>query len=401
MSVTRVIGLMSGTSADGMDAALVEFWWREGDLRFRLLDFTETPYPDEIRSFLLGLCRKDGSDSQQICKGDSLVAELAARSALGLINRSKGTVELIASHGQTIWHQPEPVDVAGLRLTGTLQIGSLSLIAERTGITTVGNFRVRDMALGGQGAPLVPLVDWYLFRSSSEDRILLNIGGIANSTLLVAGGGQEETLAFDSGPGNALIDMAAADISGGSHRMDLNGNLAAGGEVNEAMLQVLMEQEYLHRPPPKSTGREWLSRAFYDSIRRRFRNVGDRDFIATLTAFTAESIAESWRRWLLPKAANPVAYVGGGGAKNPVLMRMLAQRAAEVRLESMESLGVSAEAKEAVAFALLGFLLLEGRPGNLPSVTGASRPSLLGEIAPGANFDGFTLRKEGEAPENL
>ena len=392
---------MSGTSADAMDAALVEFWWQEGDLRFRLLDFVETPYPDTIRSFLLGLCRKEGSDARQICMGDRLVAELAADCALDLIEASGQKPDLIASHGQTIWHQPDPVEAAGRTLTGTLQIGGLSYLAQRTGVTTVGNFRTRDIALGGQGAPLVPLVDWYLFRSRNEDRILLNIGGIANSTLLVAGDGQEETLAFDSGPGNALIDMAAADITDGAHRMDVDGGLAAGGEVNEVMLQVLMEQEYLLRPPPKSTGREWLSRAFYDSIRSRFRNVGDRDFIATLTAFTAESIADSWRRWLLPKAANPAAYVGGGGAKNPVLMHMLAQRAAEVRLEPMESLGVTAEAKEAVAFALLGFLLLEGRPGNLPSVTGASMPALLGEIAPGANFDGFTLRKDGEVPEIL
>lgn len=384
---------MSGTSADGMDAALVEFGWRDGDLGYEIVDFTETPYPDEARSFLLGLCQKEGSDACHICTGDRLVAELAADCALKLIEASGQQVDLIASHGQTVWHQPEPVRIAGRNLTGTLQIGGLSYIAERTGITTVGNFRTRDMALGGQGAPLVPLVDWYLFRSDNEDRILLNIGGIANSTLLLAGDSQEHTLAFDSGPGNALVDMAAADISGGKHRMDVDGHLAAGGEVNEAMLQFLMEQEYLHRPPPKSTGREWLSRDFYDSIRTRFRQVGDRDFVATLTAFTAESIADAWRRWLLPKAARPVAYVGGGGAKNPVLMGMLASRADEVRLLPMESLGVPAEAKEAVAFALLGFLLAEGRPGNLPSVTGAARQSVLGEIAPGANFGRFTLQE--------
>ncbi len=384
------IGLMSGTSADGVDAALVSFEGFAPNLKWNVRAFVSCPYTDEVRQAVLRLYRPGEGDTRDICAANALLGEMFAEAAMAVMKEAgvgRKEVDIIASHGQTIWHQPENYSYAGRQVRGTLQIADPSRIAALTGITTAANFRTKDMALGGQGAPLVPYTDWVLCASPHEHRILLNIGGIANSTLLPAGCASDQVLAFDSGPGNALMDIAAADISNGRLRADMNGEMAAKGKPDTALLAKLMEMSYIRKTPPKSTGRELFSQEFYNSVRTNASGISGFDLLATLTAFTAESIVDAWRRWMLPHLDGPPAvYTCGGGARNPELIRMLSERIPEASVHRLEELGLDSDAKEAVSFALLGYLSIHGLPGNLPAVTEAALPAVLGEIAPGENF---------------
>ncbi len=382
-----VIGLISGTSADGVDAALVKIVGREPD-RVETIAFTTKPYPTEIRETVLRVSHN--GDVETLCWLNFVLGEIFAEAALEVIKVagvSAKRVSLIGSHGQTVRHLPPKPSSSVLRPSsrqvGTLQIASPAVIAFRTGIPVVSDFRTKDMAAGGQGAPLVPLVDWLLLRHSRKNRIALNIGGIANLTVLPAGARASDVVAFDSGPGNMLIDGAVRHFSGGQESFDRNGEWAKRGKVDKNLFRWLMRHPFLRQPPPKSTGREMFGESFLQRILERSKRLGlaPHDVVATLTAFTASSVADAIERFVLPKVGSvDELIVSGGGANNPVLMAMLKERMPQISVHRSDEFGINADAKEAIAFAVLAHRTVMGLVGNLPSATGAKMPVILGSI---------------------
>lgn len=382
-----VIGLISGTSADGVDATLVKIVGREPD-RVETIAFTTKPYPTEIRETVLRVSHN--GDVETLCWLNFVLGEIFAEAALEVIKVagvSAKRVSLIGSHGQTVRHLPPKPSSSVLRPSsrqvGTLQIASPAVIAFRTGIPVVSDFRTKDMAAGGQGAPLVPLVDWLLLRHSRKNRIALNIGGIANLTVLPAGARASDVIAFDSGPGNMLIDGAVRHFSGGQESFDRNGEWAKRGKVDKNLLRWLMRHPFLRQPPPKSTGREMFGESFLQRILERSKRLGlaPHDVVATLTAFTASSVADAIERFVLPKVGSvDELIVSGGGANNPVLMAMLKERMPQISVHRSDEFGINADAKEAIAFAVLAHRTVMGLAGNLPSATGAKMPVILGSI---------------------
>jgi len=381
-----IVGLISGTSADGVDAALVKVI---GDKpkRVETLAFTTLPYPAKIRKAVLEVSHN--GDIETLCWLNFALGELFAEAALKVIEIAgvdRKRVQLIGSHGQTVRHLPpnrKHRTTQSLSRIGTLQIASPAVIAMKTGIPVVSDFRAKDMAVGGQGAPLVPLVDWLLLRHSRKTRIALNIGGIANLTVLPAKAKASDVLAFDTGPGNMLIDGAVRHFSGGALNYDRNGEWARQGRVDKNLLRWLMSHPFLRQPPPKSTGREMFGDAFLREVLERAKLLGltERDTVATLTAFTAESIADAIRRFVLPKFERvDELIVSGGGANNPILMAMLHEKLPRVKIRRSDELGINADAKEAIAFAVLAHRTVMGFAGNLPSATGAKMPVILGSI---------------------
>lgn len=387
------IGLMSGTSADGIDAAVVE---TGGESGYRLLSHTLTPFPDALHDEILACVRPEHGSVDRLCALNVTLGEAFAEAALTGARAAGLTAEdidLIGSHGQTMWHIPAH---------STLQLGSPAVIAERTGITTLSNFRARDMAAGGQGAPLVPYVDALLLQHPTLIRAAQNIGGIANVTYLPAKEGPDATavFAFDTGPGNMLIDDAARRASGGELQCDLDGRLAAQGQVDGSLLEDLMDHAFLRAQPPKTTGREVFGAQFGEMIWQRglARGRAPEDVVATSTAFTALSIALAYRDFL-PGMPDEV-LVSGGGALNPTLMAMLAKQlnafaapGRSIRVRRSDEAGIPALAKEAFAFAILALETWRGRPGNLPAATGARHPVILGDITPGARFPFAALQQ--------
>lgn len=382
-----VIGLISGTSADGVDAALVKIVGREPD-RVETIAFTTKPYPTEIRETVLRVSHN--GDVETLCWLNFVLGEIFAEAALEVIKVagvSAKRVSLIGSHGQTVRHLPpkpsSSVPRPSSRQVGTLQIASPAVIAFRTGIPVVSDFRTKDMAAGGQGAPLVPLVDWLLLRHSRKNRIALNIGGIANLTVLPAGARASDVIAFDSGPGNMLIDGAVRHFSCGQESFDRNGEWAKRGRVDKNLFRWLMRHPFLRQPPPKSTGREMFGENFLQRILERSKRLGlaPHDVVATLTAFTASSVADAIERFVLPKVGSvDELIVSGGGANNPVLMAMLKERMPQISIHRSDEFGINADAKEAIAFAVLAHRTVMGLAGNLPSATGAKMPVILGSI---------------------
>ncbi len=381
-----VVGLISGTSADGVDAALVRVI---GDKpkRVETLAFTTLPYPTEIRKAVLEVSHN--GDIETLCWLNFALGELFAEAALRVIEIAgfaRKRVQLIGSHGQTVRHLPpnrKSRITSSVSHIGTLQIASPAVIAVRTGIPVVSDFRAKDMAVGGQGAPLVPLVDWLLLRHPNKTRIALNIGGIANLTVLPAKAKANDVLAFDTGPGNMLIDGAVRHFSGGALNYDRNGEWARQGKFDKKLLRWLMSHSFLHQPPPKSTGREMFGDAFLREVLERAKSLGltERDTVATLTAFTAESIADAIRRFVLPKFGRvDELIVSGGGANNPTLMAMLCEKLPETEIRRSDELGINADAKEAIAFAVLAHRTVMGFAGNIPSATEAKMPVILGSI---------------------
>ncbi|MHC4714452.1 MAG: anhydro-N-acetylmuramic acid kinase [Planctomycetota bacterium] len=377
----RVAGLMSGTSADGVDVAVV-------DIRGAMLEvvaFGTRRYPPSVRTAVLELAHATRARVDDICRLNYVLGEVFAEALINLC-RKQGvrleSIDLIGSHGQTVRHLPGKVRFLGRRVRATLQIGEPSVIAERTGIKTVADFRPRDIAAGGEGAPLVPYVDWLLFRHRRINRTVQNIGGIANVTWLAAGGGIEDVIAFDTGPGNMLIDAVVALTTRGRKAYDRNGAMAAGGRVQERLLSQLMRLPFLSKKPPKSTGREEFGAAFARRIFRRATKAGARpeDIVATVTAFTARSIADAYRR-SLPSPPDEVILCGGG-AKNSALTSMLAEELEGTALKTTADFGIDPDAKEAVSFAVLAAETLAGRPGNVPAATGAARRVVLGKVTP-------------------
>jgi len=380
-----VLGLMSGTSADGVDAAIVEITGAPPELTVELLHFTCVPFKPEVRQQIFGLFDPATGTVDRICHMNFALGELFGAAALQAIASAGLTVAdigLIGSHGQTIYHAVD----AHSPVKSTLQIGEPAVIAHRTGITTVADFRVADVAAGGQGAPLVSYVDWLLFRHPQRTRAVQNIGGIANVTYLSTSDDPSDVLAFDTGPGNMLIDYAASRATDGAWRCDRDGTLAARGRVDERLLAELMAHPYLQLPPPKTTGREQFGVQFGAEVWEQGKALGLRgeDIVATLTAFTAASIADAYRRFL-PWFPDEV-ILGGGGASNPTLVGMLREQLAPARVLTHEDLGLSSDAKEAMAFAVLAYEAIHGRPGNLPSCTGAAGRVVLGKIVPGENY---------------
>jgi len=368
----RIIGLLSGTSADGTDAALCELEGAGETTRLVGCTFVTTPFERPLRERIFRLAQADASELTDL---DVVLGEAFAEAALEVCVAAGvpiGEVDLIGSHGQTAVHHPRS---AG-RLGATLQIGEAAVIAERTGCPVVSDFRVRDVAAGGEGAPLVPLVDHLLFRKPGVRRALQNIGGIANVTLV--GDSLADLVAFDNAPGNMPLDAVARAASGGAEAFDAGGRRAARGTIDAALLAELHTHPYLAQKLPKSTGRETFGKDFVYPLLSRY---GDRldDLLATLTRFVAEAIARSYKE-ALPSPPDEV-YVSGGGALNPTLMGHLTSLLAPVPVSTSASLGVDPEAKEAIAFAVLANETLFGHPGNVPSVTGARGPRVLGKLS--------------------
>lgn len=382
--VLRVIGLMSGTSLDGIDAALVEF---EGDdpesLSWSLLAAVTVPYTPEQREPIHDVIARGGAGA--LCRLNVELGEWFADAVLAVCAEAgldPADVDLVGTHGQTVWHEPPEAGCRG----ATLQLGCEATIAERTGIPVVGNFRARDVAAGGEGAPLVPWVDRLLFSVPDRRRVLQNIGGMANLTWLPPRGEDTRLLAFDTGPGNALIDAAVELATGGEERYDVDGHRAARGTVQSDLLEELLSHPYFERQPPKSTGRETFGRPFVEALVRKLRPETDQDWadlIATLTALTAESIAGALRRWVLPRGVDEI-IVSGGGAHNLVLCRMLEERLRPLPIHDGDALGLDPDAKEAVAFAALAWAHIHRVPANVPTATGAAGPRVLGSFTPGA-----------------
>jgi len=373
-----VAGLISGTSADAIEVALVEIRGAGFGMRIRPLAHHSVPYPAGVRQAILAASNAP-THTATIAQLNVLVGELFAEAVVRCCRLSRislAKVGLIGSHGQTIYHQGTPQKLFGRRLACTLQIGEPALLAARTGVDVVADFRPADIAAGGQGAPLVPYVDYLLYRHRRLDRVALNIGGIANVTILPAGASPDGVLAFDTGPGNMILDALAARFTGGRQRFDRGGRMAARGRVNRPLLAQLLSDPYFRRRPPKSAGREQYGAEFVKPLLKR--QLAPEDLMATATAFTAASIALGIRRF----AGSPAELIAsGGGLQNPQLMAQLAAFLPGVRIRSSDEFGIGSAAKEAIAFAVLAYESYHRRPGNLPSATGARHPVILGKTA--------------------
>ncbi|NOT33068.1 MAG: anhydro-N-acetylmuramic acid kinase [Candidatus Eisenbacteria bacterium] len=378
----HIVGLMSGTSADGIDAVLVEF---AGEATSRVLRHEHVAFDAALRAGVLEASAAPRLEPEALMRLDAALGEHYAAATLQLIGNSglpATQVDAIGLHGQTIRHIPR---AAGAGTALSWQIGSAAIVAERTGLPVVSDFRSGDTAAGGEGAPLVPIADWWLFRSPAESRVLLNLGGMANLTWLAASGGLEDVIAFDTGPGNSVMDGLVALATEGAERFDRNGTRAAAGRVAEPLLAELMGDPFFALAPPRSTGRERFGAAYVARVRERALAVGlsDDDAIATATELTAASVAHAIEHFVKPLGVVDALYASGGGARNHTLLEALARRLAPVRVQSLEALGVATESKEALAFALLAHRTLLGLPGNVPSATGAARATVLGRITPG------------------
>jgi anhydro-N-acetylmuramic acid kinase len=367
-----VIGLLSGTSADGTDAALCEIAGHGENTGLVARAFVTTPFSRALRERIFRVAQADAAEltDLDVMLGDAFAdAAFAVAAAAGVAIED---VDLIGSHGQTAVHHPRSAGGVG----ATLQIGEAAVIAERTGCPVISDFRVRDVAAGGEGAPLVPLVDHLLFRKPGRRRALQNIGGIANVTLV--SNRLDDLVAFDNAPGNMPLDTVARSASAGAEAFDRDGARAARGTIDAGLLTELHRHPYLSQPLPKSTGRETFGRSFVYPLLTRFEGRMD-DLLATLTRFTAEAIARSYHE-ILPAMPDEV-FVSGGGALNPTLMHHLVELLAPTPVTTSAALGVDPEAKEAIAFAVLANQTLFGEPGNIPAVTGAVGPRVLGKIS--------------------
>ena len=379
-----VIGLMSGTSADGVDAALVRIGGHGLDTRVQQEAFVSIPFSDEVSSAVLRIARGDTGGSRELCLLGALLGQLYLEACQEVCRKagvSRDDVDLIGCHGQTVFHQPVSVEYLGRQVASTLQIGEASLLCEEMGAVVVSDFRVRDMAAGGQGAPLVVFSEYLLYRSETDNVALQNIGGIGNITYLPAGCSQEDLIAFDTGPGNLLIDAAAARLTGGEKRYDEGGFSAAQFTVDSRLLEFLMKDPYLVKKPPKTTGREYYNESFIGQIYHRAGewDISDGEVLRTLTRYTAETIAHSVRAFL-PGAPKRLV-VGGGGSYNRTLLSDLRLCLPSVEILTNEDLGLSSDAKEAVAFAILANEAVHGGCSNVPAATGASHAVVLGKIS--------------------
>ncbi|MGG4105002.1 anhydro-N-acetylmuramic acid kinase [Paenibacillus lautus] len=383
---TVVVGLMSGTSLDGIDAAIVRIHGSGLEASVELLHYYSKPYEPELRQRLRNLCSEENSNSAAVCSMNAYLGYQFGEAVLEVVADAGmriDEVDLVSSHGQTIWHQPVPEQGDPYAVASTLQIGDISVIAKHTGKLTVGDFRPADMAVGGQGAPFAPYGDLILFRHPQRGRLLQNIGGIGNCSALPAGADPADVLAFDTGPGNMIMDAVVHMLSGGQLSYDDSGTWAARGNPDQALLSEMMEHPYFHAEPPKSTGREWFGHNYAVSFleQARLRKLSDEDVMATATAFTAHTIADSYVRYVFPRYKIDEVIVTGGGAHNKTLLSMLSELLPEQKVMTSKALGFDDDAKEAVIFALLGNDFMLGVPNNLPAATGADRSTIMGKLA--------------------
>ena len=377
----KCLGLMSGTSMDGVDCALVDVRPGRSTLRIALLAHRTYPYPPVIREQLLSLVRTGTVET--VCRLHVAVGEVFARVANRTIRQAKlpaTDVAVIGSHGQTVWHGPKRVPVPGVgSIRSSLQVGDPSVIAERTGILTVADFRARDLAAGGEGAPLTPYVHYHVFQSRRRSRLIVNLGGIANVTWLPRGGGLEDVVAFDVGPCNLLLDGLMTHATHGQRSIDRNGAAASRGCPQDVLVTELLRHPFFARRPPKSTGREEFGEGYIQHVRRvaaRHR-LSLEDTLASACAGIAQTIRRAG-----PWAVDEV-IAGGGGVRNRELLVALKREFGPGHVMSMERSGVKSQALEAMAFAVLAYETIRGVPANLPWVTGAKSPVVLGTVTPG------------------
>lgn len=418
-----VLGMMSGTSADGIDVALARISGAPPNLNAKMLGHASKKFPPALRKEILRVAEQQHISAGELSQLNFRLGELFADAALSACRQFRvppSRVALIGSHGQTIFHQGRPVPYFGSPTASTLQVGEPSVIAARTGITTVGDFRPADVALSGQGAPLVPFADYVLYRHPKIGRVSLNIGGIANVTVIPAGARPDQVFAFDTGPGNMLIDALVSHFTHGRQRFDKDAHLARNGVISRPLMKALMQDPYLKVKPPKSTGREYYGATYIKKVlglARRY-NVKSNDLIRTVTTFTAVSVSDALHTFVLPKHKVEEIVVSGGGAQNPLLLEALqiftlapprnvysgvdrrrkivisvmlpvpGQKASPMpkdislfTIHRSSEFGIPEEAKEAFAFALLAYESFHQRPANLPSATGARGPAILGKIS--------------------
>jgi anhydro-N-acetylmuramic acid kinase len=379
-----VAGVMSGTSADGVDVALVRIAMRRGRPALTLLAHEGFPYPAALRRAVLGAMNAASTTTAELARLNWGLALAYADAVRATIKRHRLKPALVGCHGQTLYHQGLPAAYAGRNFTCTWQAGEAAVLAQELGIPVVSNFRPADMSAGGQGAPLVPLLDYVMFADAKRGRVLQNIGGIANLTAIPAGANAEQVIAFDTGPGNMVMDLLAQELYG--KRFDRNGAIAARGAVLENVLKIQLRDKYYALKPPRSTGREQFGREFAARFLSACRRVSHKpeDALATATALTAESIALGYAKFAAPRMRGALVdyVVSGGGARNATLMAMLAARLEPMGCQMTASgdFGLPVEAKEAAAFALMAWHTWHRMPANVPAATGAKRAVILGQV---------------------
>ncbi len=382
----RVIGLISGTSADGIDAAVCEIEGAPPSLRARIVAGNTYPYPSELRVRVLATYEPARGRTDELCRLNFEVGEVFAQAVEQIVQQAGlhlDDIDLVASHGQTIWHDVQPDG----SVHSDTQLGEGAVIAERTGITTINDLRNRDIAVGGQGAPLAGYVDWLLLRDPVKGRAVQNLGGIGNVTFLPPlSNTTTEPIAFDTGPSNALMDDALRLATGGRQTYDVDGALARAGTVDTEWLDRILAHPYYERQPPKTTGRELFGAVMAAELLAEgtARGLTLADIVATLTALTARSIADAYRRFA-PFAIDEV-ILGGGGRHNPALVELLRELLTPAVVLTQEDIGENSDYKEALLCAVIGYETWHARPGAHPSVTGARHPVVLGQITPGANY---------------
>lgn len=378
-----VVGLMSGTSADGIDAALVQISGSGQHTRIALINHKTYPHARALNEKILQVATAKELAVADLCGLNVILSRRFAEAALWITAASgykNVDIDLIGCHGQTIRHLPTPWEFMGEAVSATWQMGDAAIIAKLTGITTVGDFRTDDVALGGQGAPLVPFLDYLLFRDSDEHRACLNLGGIGNITHIPARAMPADVIAFDTGPGNMLIDRVMLEEF--AQPYDDRGQTAAQGRIHEPLLEEWLQDPYFSTPPPKSTGRERYGADFVEQIKRAARQqaLNRYDLVATLTALTADAVWFAYTNFLQSRGSISRLYVSGGGSCNPMIMKRLQARFVGVGVVTTDAAGMPSAAKEAVCFAVLANETVHSSPANLPSVTGASRSAVLGKI---------------------
>jgi anhydro-N-acetylmuramic acid kinase len=384
-----VVGLMTGTSLDGVDAALVEIIGSGLFTQIRLKHFNSAPFDSRVRDQLLKVASGKLVPAQIISHLNFLLGILYSEAVFKLCKEARIDIhqlDLIGSHGQTIFHQSEPSLFCGRRIASTLQIGEPSFLAENTGITTISDFRPRDMAAGGKGAPLIPYVDYILFRDLRLGRVLLNIGGIANLTSVPASAKMIQVKAFDTGPGNMVIDALVRRFTEDERKFDHRGNIARSGKVISTLLESLLADPYFALKPPKTAGREQFGEPFVSKLLGQAGFHRFEDLVCTATEVTAQSIARAITEFVLPQAHMDQLIISGGGAHNDFLLQRLLALLPQLGVSRSDDFGIPADAKEAIGFAILANETLNLHSGNVPSATGARHPVVLGKVVCGNNY---------------